>query len=190
MLEGRDLAVLESLAAEKLGTLEVEICVSASGSVVLVVQDNPFEAAHHYFLGNEGADCYEVRHNGEKSSTFADLEAAICEVAEARKRAEEEKKKEPTKREILIADHHTPAEADERLRRGTYTIYRAEDLTTPGEGELEEIADCMRAGGFDEDEIAEYCAEIARCARGEDCAPVDWSACTCKGRRYLIEYEN
>ena len=103
---------------------------------------------------------------------------------------EEEEDDEPTAREILIADGNTAAEAGRRLEDGTYTIYRAEDLTTPGEGELEEIAGCMRAGNFDEDEIAEHCAEIARCARGEELPPVDWSACTCKGRRYLIGYTN
>lgn len=103
---------------------------------------------------------------------------------------EEEEDDEPTAREILIADGNTAAEAGRRLKDGTYTIYRAEDLTAPGEGELEEIADCMRAGNFDEDEVAKHCAEIARCARGEELPPVDWSACTCKGRRYLIEYAN
>lgn len=103
---------------------------------------------------------------------------------------EEEEEAEPTAREILIADGNTAAEAGRRLKDGTYTIYHAEDLTTPGEGELEDIADCMRAGYFDENEIAEHCAAIARCARGEELPPVDWSACTCKGRRYLIEYEN
>lgn len=188
MLEGRDIEVLENLAAEKLGTLEVEVATSASGKVCLIVTENPFEDSKYYYLGNEGADCYEVRHNGEKPSTFDDLKTAICEVAEVREREKEEA--EPTAREILTADRNTPVEVNRRIKDGTYTIYRAEDLTTPGEGELEDIADCMRAGNFDEDEIAEHCAEIARCARGEDCAPVDWSACTCKGRRYLIEYTN
>ena len=188
MLEGRDIEVLENLAAEKLGTLEVEIVTSTSGKVCLVVTKNPFEDSDYYYLGNEGADCYEVRHNGEEPSTFDDLKAAISEVAEAREKEEEEA--EPTAREILIADGNTAAEAGRRLKYGTYTIYRAEDLTTPGEGELEDIADCMRAGNFDEDEVAEHCAEIARCARGEELPPADWSACTCKGRRYLIEYEN
>lgn len=188
MLEERDIEVLENLAAEKLGTLEVEISATASGKVYLIVEENPFEEADYYFLGNKGADCYEVRHNGEQPSTFNDLKAAIYEVAEAREREEEEK--EPTAREILIADGNTAAETDRRLKDGTYAIYRAEDLATPGEGELEAIADCMKAGNFDKDEIAEHCAEIARCARGEELPPVDWSACTCKGRRYLIEYAN
>lgn len=188
MLEGTDIGVLENLAAEKLGTLEVEIATSASGKVCLIVTENPFEDSHYYYLGNEGADCYEVRHNGEKPSTFDDLKTAICEVAEAREREEEEA--EPTAREILTADRNTPAEVNRRLKDGTFTIYHAEDLTTPGEGELEEIADCMRAGNFSEEEIADYCAVIAQCARGEGHPSGDWGACTCKGRRYLIEYEN
>lgn len=188
MLEGRDLGVLENLAAEKLGTLEVEVATSASGKVCLIVTESPFEDSHYYYLGNEGADCYEVRHNGERPSTFDDLKAAIYEVAEARERAEEEA--EPIAREILTADGNTPAEVNRRLKDGTFTIYHAEDLTTPGEGELEDIADCCRAGGSDEEEIREYVEKIAAFARGENRQPVDWSECTCKGHRYLIEYEN
>lgn len=85
-----DIEVLENLAAEKLGTLEVAITTSASGKVCLIVTENPFQDSDYYYLGNEGADCYEVRHNGEKPSTFDDLKAAIYEVAEAREREEEE----------------------------------------------------------------------------------------------------
>lgn len=68
MLE-TDIEVLENLAAEKLGTLEVEVTTSASGKVCLIVTENPFQDSDYYYLGNEGADCYEVRHNGEKPST-------------------------------------------------------------------------------------------------------------------------
>ena len=117
-----------------------------------------------------------------------DIEVLENLAAEAREREEEEA--EPTEREILTADRNTPAEVSRRLKEGTYTIYRAEDLTTPGEGELEEIADCMRAGNFSEEEIADCCAAIAQCARGERHPSGDWSACTCKGRRYLIEYQD
>lgn len=144
MITERDIEVLENLAAEKLGTPEVEVNTTGSGKVYLIVAENPFRDSDNYYLGNEGADCYEVRHNGEKPSTFDDLKAAICEVAEAREREEE----------------------------------------------LEEIADCMRAGNFSEEEIADCCAAIAQCARGERHPSGDWGACTCKGRRYLIEYEN
>lgn len=43
MLEGTDIEALENLAAEKLGTLEVEVTTSASGKVCLIVTENPFE---------------------------------------------------------------------------------------------------------------------------------------------------
>lgn len=39
MLEGTDIEVLENLAAEKLGTLEVEVTTSASGRSFLLLKN-------------------------------------------------------------------------------------------------------------------------------------------------------
>lgn len=83
--------------------------------------------------------------------------------------------------EILLADGNTKREAERRIEKSTYTIYKA--------SEFEENYMMDWITETDPEDRAEEIEAFRKMAR-EGIPVTDWSVCEYDGTRYLIVYEN
>lgn len=83
--------------------------------------------------------------------------------------------------EILLADGNTKREAEQRIEKHTYTIYKADTF------EEENMMDWITE--TDSEDRAEEIEAFRKMVR-EGIPVADWSVCEHDGIRYLIAYEN